>query len=49
MASKRVRVSFTHVGKETNFITEMFRDTDVNISYRTNNTTAKLWSIDSMK
>lgn len=28
---KSTWVSFTYVGKETKFITELFRDTDVNI------------------
>jgi hypothetical protein len=42
-------VSFAYVGKETNFITELFRDTGVNISYRTNNTIEKFWPTDSTK
>jgi len=37
MASKKgTWVSFTYVGKETKFVTELFRGTDVNTSYRTN-------------
>lgn len=34
--------SLAYVGKVTKFITKLFTDTNVNISYRTNNTTEKL-------
>ena len=34
-------ISFTYVGKETKFITNLFRNTKLNISYRIKNTTEK--------
>jgi len=36
------RISFTYVGKETKFITNLFINTKINISYNTKNTAEKL-------
>jgi len=35
-------ISFTYVGKETKFLTKLFTNTKINISYKTKNTTDKL-------
>jgi hypothetical protein len=35
-------VSFTYVGKETKFITKLFKNTNVRISYMAKNTIEKL-------
>jgi len=34
--------SFTYVGKETSYITNVFRQTDLKIAFRTKNTIGKL-------
>jgi hypothetical protein len=35
-------ISFIYVGKETKFITKLFRNTNINVSYKTKNTKEKL-------
>ena len=43
MQSKEQKwVNFTYIGKETNIITRIFKNTNVKISYRTNNNTQNL-------
>ena len=39
--NKKKWCTFTHIGKETTFITKIFRHSDIKIAYRTNNTLQK--------
>jgi len=38
---KQKWTKFTYIGKETRFITNLFKDTNVRIAFTTNNTTGK--------